>query len=100
MKTPLQNSYFRDTPVLILASYFAIGIVVQIIFGLDILPPCLFTTLFDISCPGCGITRASVHLVKFEFSSAWHTNPFIYLIAPFFLMEVFRFLRALISRFN
>jgi hypothetical protein len=95
----VQKQYVRDTPVLILISYFAIGTVVQMIFGMDIFPPCLFTTLFDTTCPGCGITRASVHLVKFEFAGAWNTNPFVYLIAPFFLLEIFRFLKSLTSRF-
>jgi hypothetical protein len=88
-----------DTPIVILVLYFAIGTAVQMIFGLDIFPPCLYSTLFDTTCPGCGITRASVHLVKFEFSSAWNMNPFIYLIAPFFLFEVFRFFKSLIARF-
>lgn len=99
MTSPSQKTYIRDIPVLILVLYFAVGIGIQMIFGLDIFPPCLFSSIFDITCPGCGITRASVYLAKFDFLSAWNTNPLIYLIAPFFLVEIFKYFRSLNLRF-
>ena len=40
------------------------------------LPPCGFLLLSGIPCPGCGLTTAFAHMVRFELTSAWHANPF------------------------
>ncbi len=90
----MKKLYIKDPAVLILAFYFGSGIVLRLFSTIDILPPCLFTALFDIHCPGCGLTGAAIHLAKFEFLDAWRSNPLIYLIVPYFLIEVINFFRA------
>lgn len=47
--------------------------------------PCVFLTLFHVPCPGCGITRAFLSLLKFNFKDAFFYNPGIYLMPLFFL---------------
>lgn len=47
--------------------------------------PCFFLTRFQIPCPGCGITRAFVALLKFNIKDAFFYNPCIFLMPLFFL---------------
>ena len=39
---------------------------------------CITQILFGFPCPGCGLTRAGILLLKFRFLQAWHMHPFIY----------------------
>ena len=55
--------------------YAAIGLLLRAYAGINILPPCLYTTLFHIHCPGCGITTATTLILQGHFADAWHTNP-------------------------
>ena len=45
--------------------------------------PCFTKKLFGFDCPGCGLQRALVHLVKGEFGAAFEMYPAIY---PMFLL--------------
>ena len=47
------------------------------------LVPCIFHSVTDIPCPGCGMTRACVALVQGKFGTAWDYHPF-----SFFLVGV------------
>lgn len=40
---------------------------------------CPFAILTGFSCPGCGLTRAGIHLLKGEFSAALELHPMIFL---------------------
>jgi NADH:ubiquinone oxidoreductase subunit 3 (subunit A) len=44
----------------------------------DYLLPCLNKQLFGIECPGCGIQRSFVFLVKGDFTEAFYMYPAIY----------------------
>ena len=44
--------------------------------------PCLFRVITDISCPGCGMTRACVSLAQGNITAAWHYHPFVFLVVP------------------
>ncbi|MDE0185861.1 MAG: DUF2752 domain-containing protein [Candidatus Poribacteria bacterium] len=44
--------------------------------------PCLFRVITDMSCPGCGMTRACVSLAQGNITAAWHFHPFVYFIVP------------------
>ncbi|NLE48739.1 MAG: DUF2752 domain-containing protein [Sandaracinaceae bacterium] len=39
------------------------------------LPPCGSRALFSLPCPGCGLTTAFSHLMRFELSAAVRANP-------------------------
>ena len=47
--------------------------------------PCFFLMLFHIPCPGCGITRAFISLLKLNIKDAVFYNPCIFLMPLFFL---------------
>lgn len=40
--------------------------------------PMVFLTGFP--CPGCGLTRAGIHVLRFEFAAAWQIHPFIFAV--------------------
>jgi hypothetical protein len=40
------------------------------------LPPCGFLVYTGYPCPGCGLTTAFAHMVRFEVVGAFHSNPF------------------------
>ncbi|MDR1005867.1 MAG: DUF2752 domain-containing protein [Bacteroidales bacterium] len=46
---------------------------------------CLFKNIFGVECWGCGITRAVVCCLHFDFSVAWAYNKFIIVVYPLLL---------------
>jgi hypothetical protein len=44
---------------------------------------CLFKNIVGIECWGCGITRALVSAIQFDFLSAWLYNKLIVIVLPF-----------------
>lgn len=64
---------------LILITFFLITL---ILYYLNIPIPCLFHKITGLKCPGCGITRMFVSLLKLDIITAFNYNPlcFIYLI--------------------
>jgi Na+-transporting NADH:ubiquinone oxidoreductase subunit NqrD len=49
----------------------------------DYLLPCLNKSLFGIDCPGCGVQRAFVLLIKGNFTDAFKMYPAIYTLVLF-----------------
>lgn len=45
--------------------------------------PCVFHTLTGLWCPGCGVSRGCMAVLRGDFSAAVRANPGIALIAPF-----------------
>jgi hypothetical protein len=48
---------------------------------------CLSKIIFNVECYGCGMTRALMHFLHFEFDVAWSYNKLAFLVAP--LISVF-----------
>ena len=42
--------------------------------------PCIFQTVTDVPCPGCGMTRACLALTQGNFAKAWFYHPFSFLV--------------------
>jgi hypothetical protein len=57
-------------------------------------PLCLSVILFHRTCPGCGMTRACMHLAHFDYASAFRYNKLVFIVFPALLflwaMEVIR----------
>jgi hypothetical protein len=47
---------------------------------------CLSIRLFDIQCLGCGLTRAIMHLLHFDFETAWNYNKLSFIIFPILVL--------------
>lgn len=50
--------------------------------------PCLFHKITGWYCPGCGLTRAIVSLLQFDFYQAFRYNSFGIILLPFLLVYV------------
>lgn len=50
----------------------------------DIRIPCVYYSITDKYCPGCGITRMVVALSKLDFEAALHSNALVLVLLPFF----------------
>ncbi|MFM2376472.1 MAG: hypothetical protein RLZZ165_1569 [Bacteroidota bacterium] len=87
-------AYFRRRLLLTLVAIYMLGTTLLLAAtGIDICIPCLWTAVLGVHCPGCGLTRAAVHLVHLDPAAAWATNPLIYLLVPagmYFVAQDFR----------
>ncbi len=48
--------------------------------------PCPFRLLTGWRCPGCGVTRMCLALLRLDLPAAWAANPGLLLLAPFLLL--------------
>lgn len=44
--------------------------------------PCVFSALTGLECPGCGVSRMLVSLVRLDLAAAFSYNPFLLLTSP------------------
>lgn len=43
---------------------------------------CLSRLLLGMGCPGCGMTRASMHALHADWTAAWHYNRLVVVVLP------------------
>ena len=65
--------------------YFIFSVLLNILFGLDYLIPCLWKTFFGIECSGCGVTSSIIEILKGNFQFAWEINKLTFLVFPLLL---------------
>jgi hypothetical protein len=59
---------------------------------------CLSVRLFNTECLGCGLTRAIMHLLHFDFETAWNYNKLSVFILPLLMMFWLYVLGKLINK--
>lgn len=59
---------------------------------------CPSKLLFGVECPGCGMTRATMHMLHFEFHEAWAFNRLSVVLVPLLLFFYFSILVRFIRR--
>ncbi len=45
--------------------------------------PCVFHLVTRLKCPGCGVSRMCLRLLRLDFVGAWHANAAILCLLPF-----------------
>ena len=65
---------------------FFIAIIFTLLVLCDV--PCIFKTLFNIPCPGCGMARAFREIFRFNLSKAFYYN---ILSIPLFIFFIYFF---------
>ncbi len=64
--------------------YLAVLLVGGIYAGIVLLTekaiPCIFFLTTGFKCPGCGVSRMFISMLKFDFVSAFHYNPVIFIL--------------------
>lgn len=63
-------------------------------------PPCLFTTVTGVRCPGCGMTRAVSCALHGRLRDAVRYNPLVVVVLPLAAFEWVQFIRQAIKVFN
>ncbi len=60
-----------------------IGLAYAVFVGLTGLSiPCPVRALTGLLCPGCGVTRLCMALLRLDFAAAWDANPVLLLLLP------------------
>lgn len=52
----------------------------------SLFPRCPIKTITGLDCPGCGIQRATHHLLNGEFQLALVQNPLLFILTPYLLL--------------
>lgn len=59
--------------------------------------PCPFYLITHLRCPGCGVTRLCLSVLRFDFASAFSANPVLFCLLPvlalFLTQRLFRYVR-------
>lgn len=83
--------------ILILSIYMSLILIFLICINLN--PPCLIKTIFHISCPACGMTRAVKEILKFNIITSFSYNilafPIILILAYVFIVNIFNTSKAI-----
>ena len=78
--------YVKENAILtIVVLYFSFSVLLNILFGLDYLIPCLWKSFFGFECSGCGITSSIIEIIKGNFLIVWEINKITYLVFPLLL---------------
>lgn len=52
---------------------------------INIFIPCIFHELTGLYCPGCGITRCLIAIIKLDFMQAFRYNMLVFILLPIFI---------------
>jgi len=65
---------------------------------------CFSVIFLDQECYGCGMTRASMNLINFNFTQAWYTNKLSLIVIPLicflWIKELLKEIKAIQSNFK
>ena len=84
-KNRVRKIIYRDSIILLAGILYAVFVRLT---GLAV--PCIFRTLTGWQCPGCGITRACLSLLKGEIRTSFSYNPFLYFAGPCIIYLIVR----------
>ena len=84
-KDRIRKIIYRDGIILLAGILYAVFVRLT---GLAV--PCIFRTLTGWLCPGCGITRACLSLIKGNVQASFSYNPFLYIAGPCIIYLIVR----------
>lgn len=84
-KNRVRKIIYRDGIILLVGILYAVFVRLT---GLAV--PCIFRTLTGWQCPGCGITRACLSLLKGEIRTSFSYNSFLYIAGPCIIYLIVR----------
>ena len=59
-----------------------LGIAIVLLLLLGAFPTCIFKLAVGAPCPGCGLTRATLALLRLDFAEVWRVHPLAPLFSP------------------
>ena len=76
--------------IILLALIFIIYFI--LVFKFNIYIPCLFHKITNLYCPGCGVTRMFISLLKGNLYQAFRYNMLIFILTPFLMFFIFDYI--------
>lgn len=72
---------------------FAVGALYALFVSLTHIGiPCVFNLITGLKCPGCGVSRMCLALIRFDFKTAFHENAAIFCMLPLMAATAARFI--------
>ena len=88
----------RLEKVILMITFFIIGIILLIKLFEFIKFDCIYRKLFNIYCPGCGVTRMIKSILKFDFYQAFRYNPLCFILfiisIPYFIYKTIIYIKT------
>ena len=78
--------------IIILVLYLLISIVFHPVI------PCVFHEVTGLYCPGCGISRMLISILKFDFYQAFRYNPLLFIMLPFAFLLIINHIYSMINK--
>lgn len=66
------------------------SILLKAVSEYDLTIPCPINRFGGIRCYGCGLTTATIFIIKLDFISAWKANPLAFVIDPLLIFFIVR----------
>lgn len=63
------------------------GSIYAILYRFGIHIPCVFHKITGLYCPGCGVSRMCMALIKLDFYTAFRSNPVVLCLLPLFVIS-------------
>ena len=79
MKKVIDDIKSAKWAIMLIIAYF-------VLFRRYIYTICPVVLMTGYPCPGCGMTRAALRLLRFDFLGAWEMHPFIYAVVILMIM--------------
>jgi hypothetical protein len=61
-----------------------LGVAIALLLMLGAFPTCFFKLAVGAPCPGCGLTRATLALLRLDWAEVWRLHPLAPVISPLF----------------
>lgn len=86
MKTKLNKEKINKSKKIILISILLAITYLYLNKRFSFYIPCLFHKITHLYCPGCGITRMILSILKLNFYQAFRYNPLLFIMMPFIIL--------------
>lgn len=82
--------------------YITSILIIGILYGIFVMNtgiglPCIFYQVTGLKCPGCGVSRMCLSLMKLDFKRAYHYNEVLFVLSPVliivFAYQICRYIR-------
>lgn len=81
----MQQEQHNNKIIIRLLTILCIVFLLFVLYFFDFKIPCVFHKITGFYCPGCGITRSLISLIKFEFYQSFRYNPLVFILYPFLI---------------
>ena len=78
--------------IIFLIAYLIVSIVFKPVI------PCMFHVITGLYCPGCGVSRMLISILKLDFYQAFRYNPLLFIMLPFILALLINYIYCIIFK--